>query len=166
MNWLSFTLHMAGSIGMEINLAVEKLTVCCPPPIFNTYITNSKRLHFNIKACFSNKWLLYGPQQVFKISQFNKVSANLAYQGFIIKCTTLDELRCSDKCLLCRMLKIDILLTSCLLHNIPFIRWCAYIIIKQVHEHFNIKSANISYSTLSPNTITANMSSYVIHDIL
>ena len=48
---------MAGSIGMELNLAVGKINCVSPNlvlPTFNTCIKNSKCLHFNTEACFLN----------------------------------------------------------------------------------------------------------------
>ena len=61
---------------MELNLAVDKINFMLPnliPLTFNDSIKNSKCLHFNIKAYFSNTTnTITCPSTSFKINQFNK----------------------------------------------------------------------------------------------
>ena len=55
MTWQKFSKLYSRKYWRELNLAVDEIN-CVPLnyiPTFNAYIKNSKRLHFNIEACFS-----------------------------------------------------------------------------------------------------------------
>ena len=58
---------------------------------------------------------------------------------------------------------IEILFASCLFHKLPFIRWIRILLNSYIA---NIKSTNISYSTLSPSIITTNVSGYMVLQIV
>ena len=77
---------------MELNLAVDEINRMSPnfiPPQFNTCIKNFKCLHFHITTCFLNSKI--HPLQVLRSVNATKVSADLAYKGFIAKCAWLSK---------------------------------------------------------------------------
>ena len=80
----------------------------------------------------------------------------------------IDELRRGDK-LLCRMLKIDTYSQAVCFIKFHLSDDVPILLLKCISTSTLNQpiflSANISYSTLSPNTITANTSSCIIHDI-
>ena len=116
-----------------------------------------------------------------------KVPADLAYEGLITKFAWIREARWTEMlinlCVECSLILMidysihyhdkDTLFRSCWLHQLPFIRWHAYIICFTI-DHKCSKCLteflsptlncpilnNTAYSILSPNIITANISGY------